>query len=247
MTKLVCPDCRHENEPERIYCHNCGARLDRSAVKKQKIESEESSQGTHDRLKKLFDPARGRSRAIVTKLVQVIVGALCLAVVIQMVLPPDLPPEVKTESFAPMISMDLLSAIEGHNPPRLTYSQEQANQYLVSSIRRSNSPAKEGFLPLRRIFVQFDEGICRINVAHNFIGLTLSDGCFYKVTVNEGKVLATCEGGYFGRMPIHPLLLRPLDFLFHKTWQTLDREHKQIAKLAGIEFHPQSVTLIVTL
>ncbi len=245
MTKLVCPDCRHENEPERIYCHNCGARLDRSVLKKERAESEESAHGTHDRLKKLFDPARGRSQALVKKIVQVIVGALCLAMVIQMVLPPDLPPEAKSESFAPMICMDLLSAIESHNPPRLTYSQEQANQYLVSSIRRSNSPANEGLLPIRRIFVQFDEGICRINVAHNFFGLTLFNGCFYKVTLNEGKLLAACEGGYLGRMPIHPLLLRRLDFLFHKTWQTLEREHKQVARLAGIEFHPQSVTLII--
>ncbi|MBA3830630.1 MAG: zinc ribbon domain-containing protein [Chthoniobacterales bacterium] len=245
MTKLVCPDCRHENEPERIYCHNCGARLDRSAVKKEKIESEESTQGTHDRLKRMFDPARGRSRAIATKVVQVIVGALCLAVVIQMVLPPDLPPEVKSESFAPMISMDLLSAIESHNPPRLTYSQEQVNDYLVSSIRRSNSPAKEGYFPIRRIFIQFEEGICRMHVAYNFCGLTLFNSCFYQVTVSEGKIQALCEGGYLGRMPIHPLLLRRLGFLFRKTWETLDREHKQIAKLAGIEFHPQSVTLLV--
>ena len=29
---LVCPDCQHENEPQRIYCHSCGARLDRSKL-----------------------------------------------------------------------------------------------------------------------------------------------------------------------------------------------------------------------
>ena len=244
MTKFVCPDCRHENEPERIYCHNCGSRLDRSAVKKEKIESEESAERKHDRLKKLFDPARGRSKAVVVKAVKVILGALCLAVVIQIILPPDLPPQVKSDSFAPMISMDLLSALESHNPPRLNYSQEQVNEYLVSSIRRSNSPAKAGYFPIRRIFVQFDEGICRIHVAYTFFGLTLFDGCFYRVTVDQGKILASCEGGYLGRMPIHPLLLRRLDFLFHTTWETLDREHKQVARLAGIEFHPQSVTLI---
>lgn len=36
MTKLVCAECRHENEAERIYCHNCGECLDRSAVSTQK-------------------------------------------------------------------------------------------------------------------------------------------------------------------------------------------------------------------
>ena len=32
MTKLICPECQHENEPERMYCHSCGARLDRSKL-----------------------------------------------------------------------------------------------------------------------------------------------------------------------------------------------------------------------
>ncbi len=244
MTKLVCPDCRHENEPERIYCHNCGSRLDRSAIKKEKIESEENAEGTHDRLKKLFDPARGRSKAIAVKAIKVILGALALATLIELLSPPDLPAQVKSESFAPMISMDLLSALESHNPPRLTYSQAQANEYLISSIRRSNSPAKEGFFPIERIFVQFAEGICRIHVAYHFVGLTLFNGSYYRVAVEQGKILASSEGGYLGRMPIHPWLVRHLDFLFQKTWQTLDREHKQVARLAGIEFHPQSVTLI---
>ena len=36
MTKLVCAECRHENEAERTSCHNCGERLDRSAVSAQK-------------------------------------------------------------------------------------------------------------------------------------------------------------------------------------------------------------------
>ena len=34
MIKLVCPECQRQNEPERIYCHDCGARLDRSALAK---------------------------------------------------------------------------------------------------------------------------------------------------------------------------------------------------------------------
>src|SRR5207248_2542951 len=30
--QLTCPECRRDNEAERIYCHDCGARLDRSAL-----------------------------------------------------------------------------------------------------------------------------------------------------------------------------------------------------------------------
>ena len=46
-------------------------------------------------------------------------------------------------------------------------------------------------------------------------------------------------------MPIHPFVMQHLGFLLGKTWTTLDREKKQVSRLAGIEFHPQSVTLIV--
>ena len=28
--KLTCGQCGYENEPERVYCHNCGTKLDRS-------------------------------------------------------------------------------------------------------------------------------------------------------------------------------------------------------------------------
>ena len=38
---IICPDCRNENEFERIYCHDCGAKLDRSRVKKEAIVVEE--------------------------------------------------------------------------------------------------------------------------------------------------------------------------------------------------------------
>ncbi len=244
MTKLVCPDCRHENELERIYCHNCGARLDRSALKKEKAAVDDGPERTQEHLRKMFDPRRERTRLLVLNLVKNIVGAFCAAALIQMLLPPDLPPPDKNNAFAPMINMDLFSALESHNPPRLIYSQEQVNNFLAADIRRSQSPAQEGYFPIRRIFVQFEEGLCRIHVRHRFFGIPLSLGGFYRVSVDQGKIAATNTGGYIGRMPIHPVLMRGLEFLFHKTWSTLARERKDVARLAGIEFHPQSVTLI---
>jgi hypothetical protein len=32
MTKRVCTECKRENEAQRIDCHNCDAKLDRSAL-----------------------------------------------------------------------------------------------------------------------------------------------------------------------------------------------------------------------
>ena len=245
MTKLICPDCRHENEAERIYCHNCGSRLDRTAVKKEMVATEENTEITQRRLKSMFSPTRGRSRAMALKALKVILGACCLAVVIQMLLSPDVLGESKSNSLTPMISMDLLSALQTHNPPRLTYSSEDASAYLMSAIRRKDSPAKKGFFPIERLQVDFEEGICRFHMMRSFFGLRIFEGAAYAVTLNEGKLAASYESGYVGRMPIHPQLMRLFGLAFHRSWETLSRERMQVARLAGLEFHPNSVSLIV--
>ena len=71
MTKLVCPECRHENEPERVYCHSCGAKLDRSAVTVRK----EPVKDTRQRVRKMFDPQRARIRFLFFKTSKLILGA----------------------------------------------------------------------------------------------------------------------------------------------------------------------------
>src|ERR1700731_2437313 len=50
-----------QNEPERIYCHDCGARLDRSALAKVVSKVEDPKQ-TQRRLKQLLDPGRVKIR-----------------------------------------------------------------------------------------------------------------------------------------------------------------------------------------
>ena len=32
MATLTCKECQHVNEEARIYCHNCGTKLDRSLL-----------------------------------------------------------------------------------------------------------------------------------------------------------------------------------------------------------------------
>src|SRR5438552_884776 len=56
MNKLVCPECQHENEPERVYCHNCGARLDRFALTNEKGTPKENLVETQKRLRRIFSP-----------------------------------------------------------------------------------------------------------------------------------------------------------------------------------------------
>ncbi|HEX5176561.1 MAG TPA: hypothetical protein VFV83_06010, partial [Chthoniobacteraceae bacterium] len=131
------------------------------------------------------------------------------------------------------------------HPASLVYSEEQANNYLASIARRKDSPALQGYVPLRRVFVQFQEGQCWVHVERRVLQLSIFSGSAYRVMIDNGKITTANLGGYIGRMPIHPALMKYADVLLGKAWESLDRERKAVARMAGIEFHPQSVTLIV--
>ena len=245
-TKLLCPECRHENEAERIYCHDCGARLDRDGLLKEKPDEKASAQQAQRHLKKMFSPNRGRGKRIATQLFKVIVGAVCLAAVVVMLLPPDLPPAPKSYDFAPMINMDLVSALSSRQPPTLVYNEQQVNSYLAAAVRRKDSPAHAGFLPIQRLFVQLQEDQCWVHTERRIFQFSLYAGSAYRVTIGDGKIAAVSSAGYIGRMPIHPSLMRYSDIVFRQAWECVARERKSLAQLAALEFHPQSVTLIVT-
>src|SRR5438045_9720302 len=95
MIKLICPECRRENEPERIYCHDCGARLDRTALAKAAPKGEDVNE-TRRRLQTMLDPQRAKMRQLFFKTSKMVLGPLVLAALVQTVLPPDGPPPAKT-------------------------------------------------------------------------------------------------------------------------------------------------------
>ena len=57
-TTLVCKQCNFENEPERVYCHNCGAKLDRSLLPPEATKREDPVI-VQERVRKLVRPRAG--------------------------------------------------------------------------------------------------------------------------------------------------------------------------------------------
>ena len=244
MTNLICPDCQHENETARIYCHSCGARLDRSKLASTPAALGDPDVATQQHLKKIFQGGQGNLKRAALRLAKVMLGALCLAALIVMALPPDLPPASKNYTFAPMINMDMVSATSSHQGASLVYDEEQVNSYIASNLRRKDSPASQGYVPLKRILVRFEEGLCRIDTESELFGYSIYGGSTYRVKIENGKILSTSTSGYIGRMPIHPAIMKYANILMQKAWDSLARERSSIAKLSSIEFHPQSVTLV---
>jgi hypothetical protein len=241
MIKLICPECRRENEAERIYCHDCGARLDRTALAKVAPKGEDA-QATHRRLRSLLDPQRAKMRLMFFKVSKLILGAFATAALVQMLLPPDLPPRPKSGEFPPQINLDIENAAMNHNAPPLRYTDAQVNAYLGSALK-SKQAALSKLLQFERAVVNFDENICRITLERSLFGFSVFTGTTSRVTLENGALKASNNGGTIGRLPVHPLLMKYADPIFSDLWAALERERKAVSKMSSIEFHPQAVVL----
>jgi len=238
--KLVCSQCQRENEPKRIYCHDCGTRLDRSGLAKEKSKEEDPKE-TQRRVAAMFDPRRAVLRQRFFQGSKLLLGALVLAVIVQMLRPPDLPERPKASMFPSPISMDLENATmsPGAAAP-LQYSDEQVNAYLAYSLK-SKQALLSKYLKFERALVVFDEGCGRFTIERSLFGFPLFTTASYAASIQNGNIVTTNHGAQIGRMPIHPVLMKYGGLLFADVRAALERDRKLIAKLGSIEFHPHAV------
>jgi hypothetical protein len=238
MTKVTCGECRHENEAERIYCHNCGERLDRSAVAaKQKAPD---PQEAHRRLQKMLGPPN-RARRNFFAVSKLALAAAVVAALVEIALPPELP--APTKIVPPQIDLDLENAASYQKPGPLEYSQDQINAYLAYRLTSKKKALNEPLLTFVRATATFREGACTIGMERSFFGYSLFSSASYRVDTGAGKIAATNNGGWIGRLPVHPAIMQFGGIIFADLWFALDRERKLLGKMAAVNFHDASVTI----
>ena len=236
--KLSCPECRHENEAERIYCHNCGQRLDRSAVLAQK--KSQTAEDAHKRLQKMMEgPSKLRRNFFaVSKLA---LTAVFAAAIVEIATPPDVP--APTKAVPPQMDLQLESAASFQQAGPLEYSQEQVNAYLTYRLTSKKKMLNKPLLDFVRATAVFRDGACTIGMERSLFGFSLFTQSSYRVESASGKMTATNVGGWLGRLPVHPVIMKFGDIIFADLWFALDREHKLVAKMGGVNFHDGGVTI----
>jgi hypothetical protein len=239
MTTVVCAECRHENEPERVYCHGCGARLDRSAVKVSKYDVKDAQK----RVKKFFDPQRAKMRALFFKVSKVVLSACAVAGLIQLALPPDVPAASKMEVLASQVRMDLEGAATRHVPPQLQYTDDQVNGFLVYALKSKQKALDLPTLDFKRAVVAFREGNCAVTAERSFFGYSVYTTCLYAPAGAPGKLGVVSRGGYIGRMPVHPQIAQYMAVLLSDVFKALDREIKLVSKFGTAEVHDKNIVL----
>ena len=242
LIKLICPECQRENEAERIYCHECGARLDRSAASSRVLPKETMAQ-KRKRVRKLFDPRLARIRAYVFRTIKLLLAASLLAAVVQMVLPPDVPAVKENQTGISQINFELESALNQHEGAHLQFTEDQINEHLRYALKIKKSSLDKPFLEFKRALAQIREDICVITIERSIFGFSVYASGNYSVRLDAGKSSVTNKGGTIGRMQVHPKIFPYIQIIFADVWSALDRERKLIAKMNAIEFHDKAVSL----
>ena len=241
MIKLVCPECRRENEPERIYCHDCGARLDRSVLAKAPQKTEDPN-ATQQRVKSMFDPRGALLKKRFFDVSKLILGAVATAAIIQMIRSPDLPEAPKSPMLPVQISLDIESAAMTPGSPQLRYTEEQVNQYLGYSLK-SKQTALSKYLTFGRAVVFFEQDLCRLTVERSLYGYPLCTSTYFSPSIQNDALVIKNRGGAIGRMPVHPMLMEYSAPLFSDLATVVERERKSVAKMAAIALEPKLITL----
>src|SRR4051812_44944418 len=135
---LTCKDCGYANEPERVYCHNCGAKLDRSVLPKDEQLRRESPERARKRIMRMTNPGASVVRYVIVNALKVFAWAAFIAIGILTCLPPDNIPE-KGELSTRIASSDLMDLVHSKVPASLVLKQVDINNFLKSARPKNKS------------------------------------------------------------------------------------------------------------
>ena len=241
--QLTCPECRRDNEAERIYCHDCGARLDRSALAGRTAGKKETSEELHKRMRGMFSQRGVRTRLLFVKIAKLVLIACATAAAVVILISPDVPPPVKSEGFPAQINLSLETLTESRQPQSMQFSEESVNAYLANALKRKKEKVNHPLIDFERAIVAFTEGNCRVTIERSIFGYSIFTSGDYAVQIEGGKVTTSPRSGAIGRMPINPSVMPYAGFLFSDAVAAMDREHKLLNKLGSIQLHDKEIVV----
>jgi hypothetical protein len=244
---LTCKQCGHVNEGERVYCHNCGAKLDRSLLPQQPTDPKETPQQARKRVQRLTTPARGFFVGWQKSLFNALLWAILVAMVILIARSPDdVPPVLKKDELAdaPPLASILEEQMQVRSPQSLSMDEATINKYLAATVKAQSSDGTSDYFKFDRVFVNLSEGVCRITIQHSLFGHPIYLGSDYQLAIANNQLQATPVGGSLGRLPVHPQLMQYSDILFEKLWEALKREHRLMDSMQTVEVHKGRIVAV---
>jgi len=240
---LHCAACQYDNDPTRVYCHNCGAKLERGAT------SPPPPTGfTHptDVLKASKKRPPFAWRAALGALVRLaILGGIIWAVVLAFLPPHDLPAPVPADqNVADRLSALVADSSSADGTRAFAVPAADASTWLAST---ATLPAAEGalsYLKPERVYFVPGQGDFRLGLETAMpLGFRVYfEGVYAPVRDASGCTLEAKRLS-IGRLSLPPVL----DLLVRKQFESLrgalEAPLGQLASADEIKISPESINL----
>ncbi|XHR28495.1 MAG: hypothetical protein ACFUZC_21590 [Chthoniobacteraceae bacterium] len=245
LPTLVCKQCGFVNEGERVYCHGCGAKLDRDVIAARQQEKIPSPEERRREVQKIMSPRRGFGGRSFRALLQTLAVAAVVAVFVtfghapQGALPLDAKKElVETPPLEEMVEHYIALPVA----QRRSLGEKEVTLFLRNERFRNVPSWVMEALALKRVYVNFEEGQARLTVGALFLGYPLYAGwtCYFEKGPG-GALSPVCTGGFIGRMPIHPKLAQRTVGALPVVVGSAEHAMKLIARLDSVQFAKEQV------
>ena len=243
--KLVCMACKHENEIERVYCHNCGEKLDRSLLPQlDESQSAEAMAKTGRKVKAMMNPNRFAWMRNIKTFVLIEIFAVLVAAGFLATQAPENVPPAKTNRFPDLEVAEVWTGMMNTRPAvAVAFKEFDINYYLGRTVKGTEGPLGIKF---ERAFVALEPGLVTLATQRNAWGMPIYNSATFKPELVDGKWTANIKRVAIGRLGIPPALaklvkldtitLGALSTVFEKQMQLLDR-------LVAIEPEEKVITL----
>ena len=240
---LPCGQCGYENEAERVYCHNCGAKLDRSLLPKETEATKmETPEQARKRIAKMTNPKKSGGLGALKTAANVLIYSAILAALFLIAQKPDGVPEVSKELAQRFVSTEIMDALDAPQPKRVDLTEAEVNAYLLQQLKSKDGGVAG--LEFKRAYVNLHPGVIHIGAEESLFGLPVFTGVLYRLEVKDGKLAPVLLGGNFGRLAVHPAAMQYLDFFFQKIWGLLQRDRKQMDRMQNVIVRQGAITLV---
>ncbi len=199
--KLTCTACQHENEVERVYCHNCGEKLDRSLLPKIDITKPSEDKAKNARqVKKMMNPNRFNWKANLKTFVLMEVFAALVAAGYLITQTPIFVQPLAKDKLPQNEVGDMWSEMLRQRPVvALTFSEFDVNYYLAKVVKGN---AGSMGIKFERAFAHFEPGTVTVAVQRNVWGLSLYNTAAFHPVPDGLKWTARMDRFAIGRLTI---------------------------------------------
>lgn len=239
---LSCTSCGYDNDPTRVYCHNCGTKLDRGETDAPPPGSI-TPMAAPPQIKKRREPiAWGSYFSFFFKLLVLValIAGLTLAL-----LPPRIVPEPVTpdERLASKWSGLVHDASDAPGARGFAISAADLQRWLTTVVKFQH-PEQPWKLDPRRVYLQQEDGAVRVGVQ-----ATVADvvDIYFEAEyqpVREGGVYTLKPRRYFiGRLSLPVALGWPVERQLSSLGDALAGSLAELASASSIEVKPSEVKL----